>query len=109
MSGGGVAPTEVIPHLNSPDGPLRASARWLVGQHAEWGRELAQWFRTQLASPEDTRSSWQRADLIEKGGWAKIGGEKYAQAAELCADQLMKMEAPAAQEATATEAGAVAQ
>jgi hypothetical protein len=64
--------------------------------------------RSQLASLKDTRSSWQREDFIENGGWARIAGEKYDEAAELCADRLTEMEAPV-QEATATEAGAVAQ
>jgi hypothetical protein len=65
--------------------------------------------RTQLASLKDSRSSWQREDFIENGGWARIAGEKYDQAAELCADRLTQMEAPSAQEATASEAGAVTQ
>jgi hypothetical protein len=64
---------------------------------------------TQLASLKDTRSSWQRENLIEEGGWATIAGQEYDDAAELCADRLIEMEAPAPQEAKATEAGTVAQ
>jgi hypothetical protein len=63
---------------------------------------------TQLVSLKDTRSSWQRENFIEKGGWATIAGQEYDDAAELCAERLVEMEAPA-QEATATEAGTVAQ
>ena len=65
--------------------------------------------RTHLASLKDTRSSWQRENFIEEGGWAMVAGEEYDDAAELCAERLIAMEAPAAQEATATEAGTVAQ
>ena len=65
---------------------------------------------TQLASLKDTRSSWQRENLIEEGGWVTVAGTEYDdEAAELCADRLIAMEAPAAQEATATETGTVAQ
>ena len=64
---------------------------------------------TQLASLKDTRSSWQRENFIEEGGWAVIAGQEYDEAAELCAERLIEMEAPAAQAATATEAGTVAQ
>jgi hypothetical protein len=66
--------------------------------------------RTQLASLKDTRSSWQRENFIEEGGWATVAGKEYDdEAAELCADRLIEMEAPAAKEASATEAGTVAQ
>jgi hypothetical protein len=64
---------------------------------------------TQLASLKDTRSSWQRENFVEEGGWATIAGEEYDAAAELCAEQLIEMEAPAPQEAAAPEAGTVAQ
>jgi putative heme-binding domain-containing protein len=40
----------VIPQLNSQHDELRASARWIVTQHPEWGDALAEWFRAQLAS-----------------------------------------------------------
>jgi len=63
--------------------------------------------RPHLASLKEITSSWQQENFIEKGGWAMIGDQKYDGAAELCADQLMKMEAPAAQEASSTEAGSV--
>ena len=61
-----------------------------------------------LASLKDTRSAWQRQNVIKEGGWAVIAGEEYNQAAEFCARRLMEMEAPA-QEAATTEAGTVAQ
>jgi hypothetical protein len=64
--------------------------------------------RTQLGSLKDT-SSWQRDDFIEEGGWAMVAGEEYDDAAELCADRLVEMELPAAQEAATTETGTVAQ
>jgi hypothetical protein len=64
---------------------------------------------TQLASLKDVTSSWQRENFIEDGGWAMVSGQEYDDAAELCAERLMELEAPAAQEATAGEAGTVAQ
>jgi putative membrane-bound dehydrogenase-like protein len=50
MPGGGIAPEQVVPLLNSPDDELRGAARWLVGRHAEWGGELADSIRSQLAN-----------------------------------------------------------
>ena len=63
----------------------------------------------QLASLKDIGSSWRRENFIEEGGWAMVSGQEYDDAAELCAERLMELEAPAAQEATANEAGTVAQ
>jgi hypothetical protein len=64
---------------------------------------------TQLASLKETRSPWQRENLIEEGGWAMVAGQEYDEAAELCAARLMEMEAPPAQEAATMETGTVAQ
>jgi hypothetical protein len=64
--------------------------------------------RPQLASLKEIRSSWQRKNFVEKGGWATVAGNDYDDTAELCAQRLMDLEAPA-QEATATEAGTVTQ
>ena len=61
----------------------------------------------QLASLKENTSSWRQENFIEEGGWALIGDQEYDGAAELCADQLMKMEASAPQEASSTEAGSV--
>jgi hypothetical protein len=65
--------------------------------------------RMQLASLKDIRSSWQRENFIEEGGWAMVAGQEYDDAAELCAERLIEMEAPPAQEAATTETGTVAQ
>jgi hypothetical protein len=65
--------------------------------------------RLQLASLQEIQNSWQREDFIEEGGWAIVAGEEYDEAAELCAEQLMKAEASVAQEAATTESGTVAQ
>lgn len=62
----------------------------------------------QLASLKDTRSAWQRGNFIEEGGWAMVAGEEYDEAAELCAERLMELEAPA-QEAATIDTGTVAQ
>ena len=63
----------------------------------------------QLTSLKEISSSWGREDFVEEGGWAMIAGQEYDDAAEVCAERLMKMEAPAAQEAATTEAGTLAQ
>jgi hypothetical protein len=65
--------------------------------------------RPQLASLKETTSSWQQEDFIEDGGWAVVADQEYGDAAELCAEKLIEMEAPPTQEAATTEAGTVAQ
>jgi hypothetical protein len=62
----------------------------------------------QLASLKETRSAWQRENVIEEGGWAVVAGQEDDDAAELCAERLMEMEAPA-QKAATIETGTVAQ
>lgn len=49
MQGGRIEPQQVIPLLNASDDGLRQAARWLVSRHTEWGGELSEWFRQQLA------------------------------------------------------------
>jgi putative heme-binding domain-containing protein len=49
MPGGEVASEQVIPLLESDDPNLRHTAQWLVARHAEWGGDLADSFRHQLA------------------------------------------------------------
>jgi len=63
----------------------------------------------QLASLKEISSSWGREDFVEEGGWAMIADEEYDDAAEFCAERLMKMEAPTTQEAISTETGTIAQ
>ena len=65
--------------------------------------------RPQLAALKENTSSWQQENFIEDGGWAVIADQEYDGAAELCADKLIAMEAPAAQEASSSEAGSVTQ
>ena len=65
--------------------------------------------RPQLASLKEIGRSWDREDFIEEGGWAMVGDQEYDDAAELCAEKLMEMELPPAQEAATTESGTVAQ
>jgi hypothetical protein len=59
-------------------------------------------FVTELASLKDT-SSYQRDDIIEEGGWVTLAGMKkpLADAADLCADRLVTMEAPKPTQAAA--------
>jgi hypothetical protein len=65
--------------------------------------------RPQLALLKEIERSWDREDFIEEGGWAMVGDQEYDDAAELCAERLMEMELPPAQEAATTESGTVAQ
>jgi len=65
--------------------------------------------RPRLASLKETTSSWQQESFIEDGGWAMIADQEYDGAAEVCAERLMEMEAPSAQEASSSEAGSVMQ
>jgi putative membrane-bound dehydrogenase-like protein len=50
MPGGHLESQQVIPLLNSSEPMLRDTARWLVARHTEWGAELSEWFRKQLAA-----------------------------------------------------------
>jgi hypothetical protein len=63
----------------------------------------------QLTSLKEESSPWRQENFIEDGGWAVIANQEYDGAAELCADQLIEMEAAPAQEASNAEAGTVAQ
>jgi hypothetical protein len=58
----------------------------------------------QLATLKKT-DSWQRDELIQKGGWAKLTGLEKApsDAADLCAEKLASMEAPAVKPVAETE------
>jgi len=62
-----------------------------------------------LTSLKEVSSRWGREDFVEEGGWAMVAGQEYDDAAELCAERLVAMEASAAQEAATTETGTVAQ
>lgn len=50
MPDGSIESSQVVSLLSSPDDHLRLTAQWLLVQHAEWGPELAVWFRSQLAT-----------------------------------------------------------
>ena len=65
--------------------------------------------RPQLASLKANTSSWRQENFIEDGGWAVIADQEYDGAAELCAERLIAMELPPAQEASSSEAGSVTQ
>jgi putative heme-binding domain-containing protein len=57
MPGGGIDAADVVPRLNANDRGLRHTARWIVGRHPDWGGELRQWFKSQLAAlPQESQS-----------------------------------------------------
>jgi putative membrane-bound dehydrogenase-like protein len=49
MPSGALKPDEVTPLLGSSSAPLRQSAWWVVGHHAEWGTHLSGYVRERLA------------------------------------------------------------
>lgn len=51
MPGGKVDPKQVVPWLTSKEPLLKATALWLVGRHADWGDDLAEYLRFRLESP----------------------------------------------------------
>ena len=63
----------------------------------------------QLASLKNIESSWKQENFVEDGGWVDIAGEKYDDAAEPCAEMLMKAEIPAAQAAAESDAQTIVQ
>lgn len=68
--------------------------------------------RAQLASLREITSSYRQRQFVEEGGWATMPGTTKAerQAAALCAEQLVDLELPAAQEASSVnERATVAQ
>ena len=50
MDGGGLKASDVAPLLGSADPALKTAAAWIAGHHAEWGGELADFFRERLAA-----------------------------------------------------------
>jgi hypothetical protein len=64
--------------------------------------------RARLVELKDLASSYRQGEFIEDGGWAMIPGTDEASdgGAELCAEQLVTMEPPAAQEASTINEGA---
>jgi hypothetical protein len=66
--------------------------------------------RAQLASLKKT-SSWERDQVIEKGGWATPPGldEPVPSAADLCAERLAAMELPASGQGAQSKGGAAVQ
>jgi hypothetical protein len=64
--------------------------------------------RARLVELKDLASSYRQGEFIEDGGWAVIPGTDEASdpGAELCAERLVTMEPPAAQEASTINEGA---
>ena len=51
MDGSDLKPTEVTPFLAAAEPRLRTAANWILSRHADWGGELAGWFRGRLTAP----------------------------------------------------------
>jgi putative membrane-bound dehydrogenase-like protein len=80
MPDGKLSADEVVPLLGSSEDAVRQAALWVASQHVEWGGELSDWFRQQLAtlsdaasdSPDDTRGNPLEPMLIQFGGHAAV-------------------------------------
>jgi putative membrane-bound dehydrogenase-like protein len=59
MAEGRITAAQAVPLLSSSDERLRRDAEWVVARHPEWGGELANWFREQLAAASATGSEEQ--------------------------------------------------
>ena len=68
MPGGGIKSADVIPHLGASDATLRQAALWVVGQHPEWGGELAAKFNGLIRSLPNTSQQTRPAsyDALEQ-------------------------------------------
>lgn len=64
-----------------------------------------------LVELKDLSSSYRQGEFVEEGGWALVPGTEEASdaGAELCAEQLVTMEAPAQEASTINEGATVAQ
>ena len=56
MDGGDLKPGQVTPLLASKDAVLRKTAEWVVSHHAQWGSDLAGFFRARLSASTLTAS-----------------------------------------------------
>lgn len=56
----------VIGLLDDQDVALRDSARWIAGRHPEWSDDLLAYFRSQLASPQQSQNEANLVDLLAK-------------------------------------------
>ena len=65
----------------------------------------------QLASLQEITSSYRQSEFIEDGGWATLPGaeEANAEGADLCAERLAEMEAPAAEASAVPDAARITQ
>jgi len=52
MDGSDLKPTDVVPFLSATDERLRTAANWILSRHADWGGELAGWFRQRLTAAD---------------------------------------------------------
>ncbi|MFO0428500.1 MAG: PVC-type heme-binding CxxCH protein [Planctomyces sp.] len=64
MSGNPLTPDQVIPLMKESDPILRSTAVWIVKRHSDWGKPLADHFRSVLASAE-TMNDELRAQTAE--------------------------------------------
>ncbi|NOX99874.1 MAG: dehydrogenase [Verrucomicrobia bacterium] len=67
MSGGDLQATEVVPLLTSKQPALKQVAAWIIEFHPEWGGELTEYYRQQLAKV-DQLGAEERATLQNQIG-----------------------------------------
>jgi putative membrane-bound dehydrogenase-like protein len=64
MGGRALRPADVVPLFTAADEPMRETAWWVAGHHAEWGADLATFFEGELKAVETGKAP--RPDLHEK-------------------------------------------
>ncbi len=64
MPDGGLAPADVLPHLDAPDARLREAALFAAERHPGWAGALIGWMREQLATPEAGGESLRRVFAV---------------------------------------------
>ena len=70
MKAGDLKPNDVLAWLDSDQRVLKQTAGWVVGNHADWGDALAEFFRARLAATSRTEA--ERAELeTQLAGLAK--------------------------------------
>jgi putative heme-binding domain-containing protein len=63
MDGGKLSPMDVLPMLDPADPAARQAALWVLSHHAEWGGEVLDFFRTELARIDEKQAEALKLEL----------------------------------------------
>lgn len=64
MDGGKLSPRDVLPMLDPADPAARQAALWVLSNHAEWGGEMLEFFRTELAHVDEKQTEAMKLELL---------------------------------------------